>query len=52
MPIQIQLLSTPAAISGKTIFPKTRGADAPETLPASSSSRWTWIMTLLVVRVP
>ena len=41
MPIQIQLLSTPAAMSGKTILPKTRGAEAPETRPASSSSRWT-----------
>ena len=41
MPIQIQLLSTPAAINGKTIFQSTRGVDAPATFPASSNSRWT-----------
>src|SRR5215510_13002615 len=51
MLIQIQLLKMPAATNGRTIRPKTRGVEAPDTLPASSSSRCTWIITPLVVRV-
>src|SRR5437016_13411855 len=41
MLIQIQLLKMPAATNGRTIRRKTRGVEAPDTLPASSSSRCT-----------
>src|SRR3972149_125574 len=52
MLIQTQLFRMPAAIRGSTIVAKTLGVEAPETFPASSSSRCIWIMMLLVVREP